>query len=58
MRDYGKVVFLIVAALLTPLSLQAQWKTRWEYEGARPQSLEWTGPGVRFVQRRHGTVSN
>jgi len=40
MRDYGKVVFLIVAALLTPLSLQAQWKTRWEYEGARPQSLE------------------
>ena len=35
MRDYGKVVFLVVAALLTPLSLQAQWKTRWEYEGAK-----------------------
>jgi carbonic anhydrase len=35
MKDYGKVVFLVVVALLTSLSLQAQWKTRWEYEGAR-----------------------
>ena len=41
MRDYGKVVFLIVAALLTPLSLQAQWKTRWEYEGAKGPN-HWT----------------
>jgi carbonic anhydrase len=29
------VVFLVVVALLTSLSLQAQWKTRWEYEGAK-----------------------
>jgi carbonic anhydrase len=35
MRDSGKVVFLVVVALLTSLSLQAQWKTRWEYEGAK-----------------------
>jgi len=35
MRDYGKAVFLVVVALLTSLSLQAQWKTRWEYEGAK-----------------------
>ena len=34
-ESYGKVVFLVVAALLTSLSLQAQWKTRWEYEGAK-----------------------
>ena len=35
MRDYGKVVFLVVVALLTSLGLQAQWKTRWDYEGAK-----------------------
>jgi len=35
MGNYGKVVFLVVVALLTFLSLQAQWKTRWEYEGAK-----------------------
>ena len=41
MRDYGKAVFLVVVALLTSLSLQAQWKTRWEYEGAKgPDPLE------------------
>jgi carbonic anhydrase len=35
MRDRRKLVFLVGAALLTSLSSQAQWKTRWEYEGAR-----------------------
>ena len=35
MRDRRKFVFLVGAALLTFLSLQAQWKTRWEYEGAK-----------------------
>jgi carbonic anhydrase len=35
MRDHRNFVFFVVLALLTTLSLQAQWKTRWEYEGAR-----------------------
>jgi carbonic anhydrase len=35
MRDCRRFASLVVVALLTLFSLQAQWKTRWEYEGAR-----------------------
>src|ERR1700722_5364824 len=35
MRDCRRFACLVVGALLIALSLQAQWKTRWEYEGAR-----------------------
>ena len=35
MRDRRRFACLVVATLLMALSLQAQWKTRWEYEGAR-----------------------
>ena len=35
MGDRSRFAFLVVVGLLTSLSLQAQWKTRWEYEGAR-----------------------
>src|ERR1700691_2897634 len=35
MRDPKRFASLVVVALLTSCSLQAQWKTRWEYEGAR-----------------------
>jgi carbonic anhydrase len=35
MRDPRKFSSFVVVALLTSLSLQAQWTTRWEYEGAR-----------------------
>ncbi len=34
MRD-RRIFACLVVALFTALSLQAQWKTRWEYEGAR-----------------------
>jgi carbonic anhydrase len=35
MRDRRMFAFLVVGALLTSGRLQAQWKTRWEYEGTR-----------------------